>query len=152
MHALLADVVWPALFLAGRLMAWWAIALGLLVELFFVRLLTGFSWPKSALVDIAMNAASTLLGLFLVPIAGFAWEFSVGRVLYKLFNIGTFNPGTWLATFLLAVFLNAALETAVLRYAFKQKPFKRFFWWLALANAVSVGIALGSLFMYPPRT
>ena len=152
MNAVLADVVWPALFLAGRMMAWWAIALGLLVELFFVRFLTGFTWLKSALVDIAMNAASTLLGLFLIPVAGIAWEFSVGRVLYKIFDIGTFNPGTWLATFLFAVFINAALETAVLRYAFKQKPFKRFFWWLTLANAISVGIAFASLFKYPPRT
>jgi uncharacterized membrane protein SirB2 len=133
-------------------MAWWAIGLGLLVELFFVRFLTRFGWLKSAFVDIAMNAASVLLGVFLIPTAGIAWEFSVGIALYKMFNIGTFNPGTWLATFLFAVFINAALEASVLRYAFKQRPFKRLFWWLALANAISVAIALGSLFKYPPRT
>jgi hypothetical protein len=152
MHAILADLVWPALFLAGRLMAWWAIALGLLVELFFVRWLTGFSWAKSIVADITMNAASALLGVFLIPLAGVAWEFFPGSILYKVFNIGTFNPGTWIATFLFAVFINSALETTVLRYGFKQRPFKRFFWWLALANAISVGIAFGSLFKYPPRT
>jgi uncharacterized membrane protein SirB2 len=98
-----------------------------------------------------MNAASSLLGVFLIPLAGGAWEFFPGIMLYKVFNIGTFNPGTWLATFLFAVFINSALETAVLRYAFKQKPFKRFFWWLALANTISVGIAFGSLLKYRPR-
>jgi hypothetical protein len=36
MHFVLADVVWPALFFAGRTLAWWAIGLGLLVKLFFV--------------------------------------------------------------------------------------------------------------------
>jgi hypothetical protein len=94
MHFVLADVVWPALFLAGRMMAWWAIGLGLVVELFFVRFLTGFGWLKSALADVAMNAALSLLGFILIPLAGIAWESSVGIALYKLFNIGTFNPGT----------------------------------------------------------
>jgi hypothetical protein len=92
MHFVLADVVWPALFLAGRMMAWWAIGLGLVVE-----------------------------------------------------------AGTWAATFIFAVFIDAALEASVLRYGFKQRPFKRLFWWLALANAISVGIAMASLFKYPPQ-
>jgi len=152
MQALLADVVWPALFLAGRLMAWWAIGLGLLVELFFVRFLTGFSWLKSTLADVGMNAASSLLGLFLIPLAGLAWESFPGIMLYRVFNIGTFNPGTWTATFLFAVLINAAIEATVLRHGFKQKPFKRLFGWLVLANAISVGIAMASLFKYPPRT
>ena len=151
MHLVIADVVWPALFLAGRMMAWWAIGLGLVVELFFVRFLTGFGWLKSALTDVAMNAASSLLGFILIPLGGIAWESSVGIALYKLFNIGTFNPGTWAATFIFAVFINAVLEASVLRYGFKQRPFKRLFWWLALANAISLGIAMVSLFKYPPR-
>jgi hypothetical protein len=133
------------------MLAWWAIGLGLLVELFFVRFLTGFGWLKSAIVDITMNAASALLGVFLIPVAGIAWEYTAGIALYKLFDIGTFNPGTWTATFLFATFINAALEASVLRYGFKQRPFKRLFWWLALANAISVGIALGSLLIWPPR-
>ena len=151
MNATLADVVWPALWLAGRLVAVWSIAIGLIVELFFVRWLTGFGWGKAVLADVAMNAASSLIGVFLIPVAGLAWEFSAGITLDKVFNIGTFNPFTWAATFVVAVFVNSALETTVLRYGFKQRPFKRFFWWLALANAISVGIAMASLFKYPPQ-
>ncbi|HMG06371.1 MAG TPA: hypothetical protein VK581_13005 [Chthoniobacterales bacterium] len=152
MQIFLADLVWPALFLEQRLFSWWAIGLGLLVELFFVRWLTGLDWRMSAVADVAMNTASSLLGFFLIPIAGIAWEFFPGTGIYKVFNIGTFNPGTWVATFLLAVLINSALETTVLRYAFKQKPVKRIFWWLALANALSVGLAFASLFRYPPRS
>jgi hypothetical protein len=70
MQAILADLVWPALFLGGRLLSWWAIGMGLLVELFFVRWLTGFSWPKSLVADITMNGASSLLGWALIPLAG----------------------------------------------------------------------------------
>jgi hypothetical protein len=151
MHAALADVVWPALWLAGRLVAVWAIGIGLVVELFFVKWLTGFGWGKAVLADVAMNAASSLIGVFLIPVAGLAWEFSAGIALYKVFNIGTFNPITWAATFLVAVFVNSTLETTVLRYGFKQRPFKRFFWWLSLANAFSVGIAVASIFLNPPQ-
>ena len=151
MHFALADVVWPALWLAGRLVAVWAIAIGLVVELFFVRWLTGFGWGKAVLADVAMNAASSLIGVFLIPVAGLAWEFSAGIALYKVFNIGTFNPFTWAATFVVAVFVNSALETTVLCYGFRQRTFKRFFWWLSLANAFSVGIAVASIFLNPPQ-
>lgn len=152
MLTLLADVVWPALFLEMRLLAWWAVAAGLIVELFFVRWLTAFAWGKSIVADIAMNAASSLLGVFLIPLAGIAWEFFPGILIYKLLEIGTFNPGTWAATFLMAVFINSGLETAVLCYGFKQKPFTRFFWWLALANSMSVALAFASLLRSFPRT
>src|SRR4029078_4473643 len=106
MLTLIADVVWPALFLEMRLLAWWAIAAGLIVELFFVRWLTAFGWGKSIVADIAMNAASSLLGVVLIPLAGVAWEFFPGVLIYKFLKIGTFNPGTWAATFLMAVFIN----------------------------------------------
>jgi hypothetical protein len=151
MQAILADLVWPALVLGGRLLSWWAIGMGLLVELFFVRWLPGFSWPKSLVADITMNAASSLLGWALIPLAGIAWEIFPGIPLYKLLDIGTFNAGTWAATFLAAVFINSGLETAVLCYGFKQRSFTRFYWWLALANALSVGAALASVFTHPPQ-
>ncbi len=151
MQAVVADLVWPALFLEGRLLSWWAIGLGLLGELFFVRWLTRFSWPKSLATDVTMNAASSLLGWALIPLAGIAWEIFPGIPLYRLLDIGTFNPGTWAATFLAAVFINSGVETAVLCYGFKQRPFTRFYWWLALANALSVGLAVASVFRHPPQ-
>jgi len=152
MNSILADVIWPALFLEERLFSWWAIGSGLIVEIFFVRWLTSLNLKMCVLADLAMNAASSLLGLLLIPIAGIAWEFFPGIILYKAFNIGTFNPGTWAATFVFAVLINAALEATVLRIAFKQPTGKRVFWWLCVANSLSVSLAFGSLYFRPPKS
>lgn len=152
MTPIFADVVWPALFLEQRLFSWWAIGLGLLAEFFFVRWLTTLTVRQGIVADLSMNAASALLGIILIPLAGIAWELFPGSILYKIFDIGTFNPGTWTATFLFAVLINAALESLVLRLAFKQKTGKRVFWWLCVANSLSVGLAFGSLFVRPPQT
>jgi hypothetical protein len=152
MTLIFADVIWPAMFLEQRLFSWWAIGLGLVVEFFFVRWLTTLSLPMSIVADLSMNAASALLGILLIPLAGIAWEFFPGMILYKVFDVGTFNPGTWAATFLFAVFINAALESLVLRFAFRQKVDKRVFWWLCVANSLSVALAFGSLFVRPPET
>lgn len=152
MTPIFADVVWPALFLEQRLFSWWAIGLGLLAEFFFVRWLTTLTVRQGIVADLSMNAASALLGIILIPLAGIAWELFPGSILYKIFDIGTFNPGTWTATFLFAVLINAALESLVLRLAFKQKTDKRVFWWLCVANSLSVGLAFGSLFVRPPQT
>ncbi len=146
-----ADVVWPALYLENRLVTWWVIGLGLVVEYLFVRQLFGFGVKRAVIADALMNLASTLLGILLIPIAGVDWEFFPGIVLYKVFNIGTFNPGTWAMTFLFAVAINAALESLVIRLGFKTKVGKRGFWGLFAANAISVGVAFASLFIVWPQ-
>jgi hypothetical protein len=149
---ILADVVWPALFLEQRLFSWWAIGAGLLAELLFVRYITQLTLGMCVVADIAMNAASSILGLILIPLAGIVWEIFPGLIFYKVCNIGTFNPITWVATLVFAAIINGALETQVLRFGFKQKIGKRGFWLLCLANAVSVGMAFYSVLSHPPRT
>ena len=146
-----ADMIWPAAFLESRLLTVWIISAGLFIEYFFVWRLTPLGAWRSILADLAMNAASTLLGIILIPLAGLAWEFFPGIVLYKLFDVGTFNPGTWTATFLLAVVINSGLELLVLKLAFRQPASGGLFWWLCLANSLSVGLAMASLLVYPPR-
>jgi hypothetical protein len=151
MTPILGDMIWPAAFLEDRLLSAWVISAGLFIEYFFVWRVTSLSAWRSILADLAMNAASTLLGIVLIPLAGIIWEIFPGLVLYKWLDLGTFNPGTWAATFFMAVFINAGLEMTVLRVGFKQ-PFGRgLFWWLCLANALSVGVAMGSFLLYPPR-
>ncbi|RJR44166.1 MAG: hypothetical protein C4576_13350 [Desulfobacteraceae bacterium] len=147
-----ADVIWPALFLVNRMVSWWSIALGLVVEYAPVRKLTQFDVKKSIFADLTMNAGSCLLGIFIIPVLGIGWEFFPGSVLYRFFNIGTFNPGTWIATFLIAVFVNASLENLVLRIGFKKHCGWRGFWWLSIANAASVGVAFASLWLGPMRS
>jgi hypothetical protein len=147
----LADVVWPALLLEGRILTWWAILVGLVVEFFFVRAITDLSFSRAAFADVAMNAASTVLGILLIPIAGIVWEMFPGIVIYKVFNIGTFNPGTWLATILIAAALNTFIERFVLRRFFKQPVIgKRAFWLLFVGNFISIAVAFGSIIYSPP--
>jgi len=146
-----ANVVWPALFLEMRLLSWWIILIGLAVELPFVRLLTGFDWQRAAIADLAMNAASTIIGILLIPIFGLAWEYAADFTLYRYWKVGTFNPVAWVATLVLAVTLNAIIEQSVLRWGFRQRLGARGFAWLSVANGLSVGLALWSVFQNPPR-
>jgi hypothetical protein len=152
MQPIFADVIWPALLLEKRMFTWWAILAGLVVEYCFVRRLTDLSFLRVIMADLAMNAVSSLLGIFLIPIAGVIWELFPGSILYKIFQIGTFNPGTWIATILMAATINACLERWVLRKFFKQPfPGRRGFWLLFLANLISVAMAFGSLLYSPPE-
>jgi hypothetical protein len=152
MHPIFADIVWPALFLEGRIASWWGIGVGLAVEYLFVRAITGLVPSRAALADVAMNAASTLLGLILIPTAGVVWEFFPGNALYTVFNIGTFNPGTWAATIVMAAAINTFIERFVLRTCFKQQVTKGGFWLLFAANGITVTLAFISIIYLPPRT
>ena len=152
MHPTLGDVVWPALILEGRILTWYAIAAGLAAEYLFVRSVTDLSLTWALAADVAMNAASTLLGVVLLPVVGLVWEFLPGRVINSVFNTGTFNPGSWLATILLSALLNTFIERFVLRGLFGQPVVgRRGFWLLFAGNVISVALAFASLFVLPPK-
>ena len=152
MHPFFADVVWPALLLEGRILTWWAILIGLIVEYFVVRGITNLSFSRAAFADVAMNAGSAILGILLIPIAGIIWEIFPGMIIYKVFNIGTFNLGTWIATILMAAAINTFIERFVLRKVFKQPVVgKRGFWLLFAGNAISISIAFASIIYKPPQ-
>ena len=148
---ILADMIWPAAFLESRLLSAWIISAGLFIEYFFVWRVTSLGAWRAILADLAMNAVSTLLGMALIPLSGLAWEFFPGQFIYEWWHIGTFNPGTWVVTFCMAVLINAVLEMAVLRLGFQQSFGNSMFWWLCLANALSVGLAMASFLIYPAR-
>ena len=145
-----ADVVWPALFLEERFWRWWIIGGGLLVEWPAVRWLTRRTWLQSAGLDVLMNLASALLGILLVPLAGVLWELIRGLILYQLLNLGSFHITGWIGTVLFATAANAGIEGVVLR-AFGTPMSWRRFAVLCLANLVSVGLAVLSLALAPPR-
>jgi len=147
----LANVVWPALYLGGRLFTWWIIGTGLVIELFFVLWLTKATPARAVLMTLAMNALSAVVGIFGIPLSGIVWELIASITIMPLFDWGTFNPVTWFVTCLLAALLNAVIETASLCLIFKVAWTRRLFWWLALANFVTVGIAMVSIMMKPPE-
>ena len=150
--ALFADMIWPALILEQRLVSVIPITVGLLTEWLALRLGGfGLSWKRAALVDVVMNAVSTVAGIPSVPLLGLAWEVFPGQVLYKFFNVGTFNPGTWIATFLIATLATSGVEAAVVRWGFKLGLGWRRFGILCGANSVSIAIAFASLWLHPPK-
>ena len=150
--SMLADVVWPSLLLGGRLFAWWIIVTGLLIEFAFVLWLTRSPPVRAALMTVAMNAASAGVGLIGVPLSGFLWELIATITILPLFHWGTFNPVTWFVSCVLAALLNTVIEVGCLRLVFKVAWSNRLFWWLALANAITVGMALVSIMLKPPQT
>ncbi len=147
-----ADVVWPSLFLAGRLFTWWIIVAGLVVEFFFVFWLTRVNPLRAGLMTVVMNAVSTGIGIVGIPLSGILWELMATITILPLFHWGTFNPVTWFVSCVLATLLNTVIETGSLRLIFKVAWTKRLFWWLALANVITVGMAMVSIMMHPPRT
>ena len=149
---LIADMVWPALLLEQRLVAVIPIGVGLIVEWLALRFGGfGLTWRRAALVDVVMNAVSTIAGIPVIPLLGLAWEVFPGTVIYRIFNVGTFNPGTWVATLLLATIATSGIEALVVRWVFKILMSKRRLGVLFLANAVSIGIAFASLWLRPPH-
>jgi hypothetical protein len=144
----LANMIWPAMILAQHILTWWVILLGLIIELAFVRAFTPLSWSRSLGANLAMNAASCVLGAVLIPFAGILWEFLPGIII----NVwkGTFNPITWAGTFALAVLINAWIEHHVLCRYFAVPRSRKLFWTLVAANTITVGFAASSLMLNPP--
>jgi hypothetical protein len=124
---------------------------GLAVELLVLRFVFPMSWNKALLVDVRMNLASSLVGAIAIPLAGFAWEFFPGSILYKIFNMGTFNPVTWTATCVMAVFISTGIEVGIVRYPFGYRITYRRFWAIALANLLSTAVAYLSMLKHPPK-
>ena len=137
---ILANIVWPALYLLGRLISFWVITSGLFIEFFFVWWLTRLDWKRVIWADVAMNLVSALLGLILIPVVGLIAVLPFSAI---------FGLASWVATFCVAVLINASVESVVLLKGFKQSIGKREFWLLCLANALSVGVAFGSFWLYP---
>jgi hypothetical protein len=148
---MLADVVWPALYLAAKLYSLIPILAGLLFELLVLRYLFPMPWKKALLVDIVMNAASALVGYFVFPWVGLAWEFTGGEAIDRLLGWGTFNPIGWATACAMAVFLSAGIEALVVRWIFRFAMTKRRFWAIALANLGSTAIAFVRMVRHPPN-
>lgn len=106
----IANIVWPALILVGRMLAVWPIAAGLFVEFFFVRYATKLRGWRCLAGDVWMNVASAALGLVLIPLSGIAWELLASFTIYRPFNISTFSPVNWGFTGFVAAGVNTAVE------------------------------------------
>ncbi len=136
-----ADLIWPSLYIAKGMLSIKVILLGLIVELFFVKYFTKVGWKKAATVTFLMNLITTVLGIIFIPLSGLGSEFVFDFVFhaYDKFGIGTFHWSHWLAACLLVIFINTVIEGLFIKLTLKIKILKTF-WWLLIANAVSVFI------------
>src|SRR5437868_4101709 len=132
-HIVFADVIWPALFLVWRLL--FAVPLGLLIEFFFLWKLIGLNLKDAISADALMNLASTMLGFILIPLLGL-----IAIIPFP----ATFGTGAWIATFIVSVLINTFLESWIVKRWLKADFVTKDFWLLALANSLSVGVALCS--------
>lgn len=131
-----ANLIWPSIYIAEQYYTWPVIVIGLLIEVFAVKFFLKASWGKSALMAVTMNLISALLGLCLIPISGIVVE-----ILTAPFGGGTFHLSHWILDYIAALLCNVVIEGLALKWIFKY-PFRRNFWWLLGANAISVIICL----------
>lgn len=131
-----ANMVWPSLYIAEGMRSWRVILTGLLIEVVFVRCFLKESYLKSLLISFVMNLASCMIGVVIIPLSGF-----IGEIIMIPFGTGTFHPTHWLMSYMLAVLSNVLIEGVTIKNVFKHR-FKRMFWWLCVANAISVIICI----------
>ena len=131
-----ANMVWPSLYIAEGMRSWYVILIGLLIEIIFVKFFLKESYFKSVLIAFIMNLASTVLGVVVIPLSGF-----IGEILMIPFGTGTFHLTHWLMSYVFAVLSNILIEGITIKIIFK-KEFKKMFWWLCVANAISVIICI----------
>lgn len=77
---IIANVVWPALYLSQRYYTWWAIGLGLLIEACVLYSITRNKPTRCLLIAVVANAISAGIGYFAFIWVGLAWEFGVDPV------------------------------------------------------------------------
>lgn len=131
-----ANMVWPSLYIAEGMRSWHVILIGLLIEIIFVKFFLKESHLKSVLIAFIMNLASTVLGVVVIPLSGF-----IGEVLMIPFGTGTFHPTHWLMSYVFAILSNVLIEGLTIKIISK-KEFKKMFWWLCVANAISIIICI----------
>lgn len=148
MDVLLADIVWPALFLADRMVATPVIAAGLLVEAVIFHRLYQVTWRRAFGAAITINLISALVGIALLPVWGWFWELAV-MTRNDNSGWGTFNRQTWAETCLMAWMMTTVVEALPLRLIVGRRS--NLMAVLLMANAISVGIAYVSLSFLPPR-
>ena len=148
---ILANVVWPALYILSRYYTWWAIVFGLLVECFALRFISTTNTNKAVLAVVTANLVTAVVGYFALPWITFGWEFALGYTVYQLLDVGTFNPFGWITSVLLISALTAFPELLIIRQVFKIELRKNawLFWWIA--NAISVLLAFITVLIWPVR-
>ncbi|MBC1193058.1 MAG: hypothetical protein ACK47N_18760 [Microcystis sp.] len=147
---ILANVIWPSLYLVERINTWWIVGISLLIEFLCLIWLTQEKIWKVGLMTLVMNLVSTVVGIVGIPLSGIVWELIATITIHPLFHWGTFNPVTWIVSCILAALLNAVVEVMSLIWIFKFRWTAKIFWCLVIANGITVSIAYWTILLTPP--
>ena len=77
--AAFANVIFPALILSDRLLAWWIIAATIFIEAGFVMLAFRLTKLNAVFASLAANAASAAVGVLTLPYLGFYTEVAINN-------------------------------------------------------------------------
>ena len=117
-----ADAIWPGMFLFAGVSSLIGILAGFAVELFFVKYFAKTKWSKAIAVTFIMNLVTTVLGIF------------VKETTFR-------EDWDYFASFIIFAIVNTIIEGVVVKLSLKL-AISRTFWWLFLANAISVGFGI----------
>ncbi len=146
-----ADIVWPALYTETKVSSFPIIGLSLLLEYLFFKWLFKLEFKHAIYYTLVANIVSGILGLFLRPLSGIAYELSLGMLVNWLFHWGTFNPVAWFFVPIIGGALNGILELLIIRIIWKRKITKRNYLLTWGINTLTVAIATIWVIMYPPQ-
>ena len=138
---ILANVIWPSIIILGAVYSWYIILVGLIIETIAAHLFIKTGWLRSLGIMFVVNAISALIGLIFIPLSGIIVE-----ILTLPFGGGTFHISHWILDYLMVVVVNTLIEGLSLKWIFKYQ-FKKNFWWLFGANAISVIISIVSFLL-----
>ena len=87
----LADVVWPALFLSIRMAAWWCVVVGILIEGLALWKFAQVRPAGALLAAVVMNIVSALIGALLLPLLGIRLDALAHATYNAWLDWGTYN-------------------------------------------------------------
>lgn len=152
MSPVLANAIWPAIYLVAQVATLWPIVLSIIIEYLVLRYISTLLWHKVLLYVVAANVFSALVGVIPLVFLDLGKEFLLGTLSEWLFGVrlGTFSVTSWIATTLLASLISASLEYLLLKPVLKTPfRFRRSWlvWWAA--NLLTAAIATIAAFCWP---
>jgi hypothetical protein len=101
--AAFANVIFPALILSDRLLAWWIIGATILIEAGFVMAAFRLTKLNALFASLAANAASAVVGLLTLPYLGFYTEIAINNAGLTTEMGWAFSPQDWAVAFLIGL-------------------------------------------------
>ncbi len=115
MKPVLADMVWPALYVSTTFYKFWYLVIGtIVIETFVIKYSLKFNWSKSFIISLIGNSVSGIVGTFVMVWAMLFWHLAADNFLN-----GTFNAINWIATYVFMCVGSVFIETLTIKLIFK---------------------------------